>query len=64
MDNQHPVLYTAADLCKILHCGETTAYNLMHSKGFPSFRINNRIYVEKGEFEKWIARMKGQTHFM
>lgn len=30
----------------------------MNMSGFPSFRIDSSIYVEKNELKKWIARMK------
>ena len=32
----------------------------MHIKGFPSFRIDTSLYVEKSELEKWINRNKNK----
>ena len=51
-------LYTAADIQSIFQCGKKKAYEIMHIPGFPSFRIDTLIYVEKTEFEKWIAKNK------
>ena len=60
-NENHPVLYTAADIQKIFACSKMTAYNIMHSKGFPAFYVNSRIYVEKGAFEKWLDRQRGEV---
>ena len=54
-------LYTAKDIQNIFHCGRTKAYQIMNMSGFPSFRIDSSIYVEKNELKKWIARMKNRN---
>ena len=48
------VLLSVADVQKILGIGKTKAYSLFGQKDFPSFRIDNRYYVKKEKFEKWI----------
>ena len=52
------VLYNAKDIQRIFGCGRKKAYEIMHIVGFPSFRIDSSIYVEKNELEKWILRNK------
>lgn len=55
------VLYTARDLQEIFKCGRKKAYEIMNMRSFPSFRIDNFLYVEKDELTKWIARNKHRT---
>ena len=55
------VLYTPKDIQRIFKCGQRKSYEIMHSVGFPSFKIDSSLYVEKGELEKWIARNKGNV---
>lgn len=55
------VLYTAKDLQRIFKCGRKKAYQIMNSDGFPSFRIDSLLYVEKESLERWIAKSKGKT---
>lgn len=54
--NDEIILYNAKDLQTIFKCGRRKSYELMNAPGFPSFRIDSSLYVEKGELEKWIAR--------
>ena len=54
-------LYTTKDIQKIFHCGRKKAYEIMHIQGFPSFRIDSSIYVEKNELRKWISRIKSKN---
>ena len=55
------ILYTPKDIQRIFQCGQRKSYEIMHSTGFPSFKIDASLYVEKGELEKWISRNKGKT---
>lgn len=54
------VLYTTSDIQRIFHCGKKKSYEIMHICGFPSFRIDSTLYVEKEELERWIAKNKGR----
>lgn len=58
MADNDVVLYTVKDIRVMFHCGRDKAYNIMRSSGFPSFRIENTLYVEKGELIKWIDRQR------
>lgn len=54
-------LFLNADLVsKVLGIAPSSAYELMHEKGFPSLRIGNRIVVPKKQFQQWVAeQMRG-----
>lgn len=54
-------LYTPRDIQDIFKCGRKRAYEIMHISGFPSFRINTSLYVEKGELEKWILKNRNRN---
>ena len=58
--NNMIILYTAKDIQNIFKCGRKKAYEIMHITGFPSFRIDTSLYVEKSELEKWINRNKNK----
>lgn len=53
-------VYTIKDLQAILHISRNTAYELMRSQGFPSFKINRRIYVTEEAFNKWLSSLSGK----
>ena len=57
---QKITLLTPKDIESIFKCGRKKAYEIMNQKSFPSFRINNTLYVEQGELMKWIANSKGK----
>ena len=52
--NYDIIVYTVKDIQQILSLGKTRAYELMRSDGFPSFKLNSRLYVTKQNFEKGI----------
>ena len=58
MEKRGKIVYNAYDLKEILGISQTSAYNLMHSKGFPSFRLgrSNRssLVVREADLNKWI----------
>lgn len=54
-------LYTPKDIQEIFKCGRKKSYEIMHIPGFPSFRIDTSLYVEKTELEKWICRNKNKN---
>ena len=50
------VLYRVSDIQKIFGCGRKKAYEIVHLKDFPSFRVDGVIYVEKDALKKWISK--------
>lgn len=59
--SQDVVIYTAKDIQSIFSCGRKKAYEIMHSPGFPMFRIDSSLYVEKEALQKWIERNKNKN---
>ena len=48
-------LFLQADLISdVLGISISSAYELMHEKGFPALRIGNRIVVPRGKFIQWV----------
>ena len=56
-----PLVLEVKDIQNIFHCGRNKAYQIMNMSGFPSFRIDSSIYVEKNELKKWLARVKNRN---
>lgn len=55
-----PLFLNAEVVAKTLGVSSSTAYELMHEKGFPSLRIGNRIVVPKEKFQQWVEeQMRG-----
>lgn len=50
------IVYTVSDIQRIMSLGRTRVYELMRSDGFPSIKLNNRIYITKKNFEKWLDK--------
>ena len=61
LDTDKIVLYTVDDIQMVFKIGRTKAYELMSASGFPSFRMNNRLYVEAGKLAAWIDKLAGKT---
>ena len=49
-----PLFLNAEMVAKLLGVSTSSAYELMHEKGFPSMRIGNRLIVPKAEFQTWV----------
>lgn len=56
MKDNDIIVYTVGDIQRIMSLGRTRAYELMRSDGFPSIKLNNRIYITKKNFEKWLDK--------
>lgn len=55
------IVYTVEDIRNILSMGKTKVYELMRSDGFPSFKLNNRFYITKNNFDKWLEKYTNKT---
>ena len=53
-------MLTAKDLMAIIGCSKNRAYELMHSRSFPSIQIGGRFYVTVEAFDNWIATYTGR----
>ena len=49
-----PLMLNANHVKDALGISISSAYELMHEKGFPSLQIGNRLIVPKEKFMKWI----------
>jgi len=54
-----PLFLNAETVGKLLGVSISTAYELLHEKGFPSIRIGNRIIVPKEKFAQWVNSKTG-----
>ena len=54
-----PLFLNAKILAEVLGIAPSSAYELMHEKGFPVLKIGNRLLVEKSKFKEWIERNTG-----
>lgn len=56
------ILLTPDDIQSIFKIGKNKAYELMNSDGFPSFRVNSRLYVEQSVLLKWLSTYSGRKY--
>lgn len=52
--------YTMKELSEIVPIGTTNLYNLAHSGGFPSIKINRKILIPVDEFNEWVKSSTGK----
>ena len=55
-----PLMLSVPDVAKVLGISRAGAYDLAHSKTFPSMKIGNRIIVPKDKFLLWIEKQCGE----
>ena len=57
-------LFLNADLvAQVLGISNSSAYELMHEKDFPSMRIGNRLIVPKEKFKTWVDVKNRKVRF-
>ena len=49
-----PLFLNAELVAKALGVAPSSAYELMHEKGFPVIRVGNRLIVTKEKFREWV----------
>ena len=54
-----PLFLNARMVANLLGVSQSTAYELMHEKDFPSLRIGNRLLVPRDQFQIWV---EGRMH--
>ena len=54
-----PLFLNAKTLAEVLGIAPSSAYELMHEKGFPTLKVGTRLLVEKEKFKEWIQRNTG-----
>ena len=57
-------LLTPNEVKDVLHIGINQTRKLMKTPGFPSIRLNSKIYVTEDNLKKWLEDYRGKTfHF-
>jgi len=54
-----PLMLNANQLAGVLGISRAGAYELMHSRGFPTLRIGKRMMVPKDHLTRWIDQQSG-----
>lgn len=54
-----PLFLNASMVSKILGISTSSAYELMHEKGFPVIHIGSRMVVPKEKFIEWMEKKSG-----
>ena len=49
-----PLFLNAELIGKVLGVAPSSAYELMHEKGFPVIRVGSRMVVPKDKFREWV----------
>ena len=49
-----PLFLNAATIASVLGIAPSSAYELMHEKGFPVLKTGNRLLVPKAQFIQWV----------
>ena len=55
-------LLSPKDLQELTGLGKNQVYALMNSSGFPSMRLNSRIFVTEAAFASWLTTYQGRTY--
>ena len=53
-----PITLCVEDVASYLGISRVGAYNLCHSKGFPSMRIGKRILIPRDRFLEWLDKLQ------
>ena len=54
-----PLFLNAELVAKVLGVSISSAYELMHERGFPALRIGSRIVVPKEKLRQWVDAQTG-----
>ncbi len=55
-----PLMLSVPDVSKVLGISRSRAYELAHSKEFPSMTVDNRIIIPRDKFLLWIEKQCGE----
>lgn len=51
-----PLVLTVKDIAVILGISRNTAYELVHSQGFPAFQVGKQYRIYRDKFLDWLDR--------
>ena len=49
-----PLFLNAKNVAEVLGIAQSSAYELMHAKDFPTLKVRSRIVVPKEKFIEWV----------
>ena len=49
-----PLVLTPMDIAAVLRISRNTAYEVIHSEGFPAFRVGKQYRVSRERFLTWL----------
>lgn len=52
--NSLPLVLTPMDIAELLGISRNTAYQVVHSRGFPSFKVGKQYRVSRDKFLSWL----------
>lgn len=55
-----PMFLNAQIIASVLGVSPSSAYELLHEKGFPALRIGSRFVVPRDKFQEWVAENLGK----
>ena len=55
-----PLMLSVPDAAKVLGISRAGAYELAHSRAFPSMKAGNRIIIPQDKFLLWIEKQCGE----
>lgn len=55
-----PLMLSVPDVAKVLGISRAGAYDLAHSKEFPSMKVGSRIIIPKDKLLLWIEKQCGE----
>ncbi len=56
-----PLMLNAKNLTEVLGISIASAYELMHEKDFPSFRVGIRMFINRDKFIAWVDKKSGDN---
>ena len=55
-----PLMLSVPDAAQVLGISRAGAYELAHSREFPSMKVGSRIIIPKDKFLLWVERQCGE----
>ncbi len=49
-----PLVLTPMDIAKVLNISKNTAYEMVHSKDFPCFKVGKQYRIRRERFFQWM----------
>lgn len=55
-----PLMLSVPDIARVLGISRAGAYELAHSREFPSMKVGSRIIIPKEKFLLWVEKQCGE----